>query len=136
MNIKSNYLSLFFIFLLNNIFFNIRIMLCMDKMFLYYDFKLPQVVIILRICVIFDEDNIKEEDLENLWIGNSQDLLNDDIRFSTIYSEPGEKTIALYITKTRFYLNEDNKIESDGLLPASTKKIRITVEPSICKVLL
>jgi len=62
--------------------------------------------------------------------------LNDDIRFSTIYSEPGEKTIALYITKTRFYLNEDNKIESDGLLPASTKKIRITVEPSICKVLL
>ncbi|KAG4108769.1 hypothetical protein H8356DRAFT_1267966 [Neocallimastix lanati (nom. inval.)] len=120
MNIKSNYL----------------IMLCMDKMFLYYDFKLPQVVIILRICVIFDEDNIKEEDLENLWIGNSQDLLNDDIRFSTIYSEPGEKTIALYITKTRFYLNEDNKIESDGLLPASTKKIRITVEPSICKVLL
>ncbi|OUM66396.1 hypothetical protein PIROE2DRAFT_6444, partial [Piromyces sp. E2] len=80
-------------------------------------------------CVIFDENKITEDDLENVWRGKKEDILNDDVRFSTIYDEPGDKTIVILVTSTRFYFNKDkNIIESDGLISSSTKKIQIKVE--------
>ncbi|ORX39519.1 hypothetical protein BCR32DRAFT_160332, partial [Anaeromyces robustus] len=79
-------------------------------------------------CVIFDQDNISEDDLDNIWRGKKQDLLHDDVQFNNIYSEPGEKTIVILVSSTKFYYGKDNHIESDGLISSSTKKIRIKIE--------